>query len=345
VALAVIDQQGRTAFTNVIGFHTGFDLCGRNRNFMPVFRLLLPLLLIGLSLPAHAQGCSDAGFCTMGAMRPDQPFHRNNKFHLSAMEISFYRGTTTLSPVVYVATADLNFSINARNSVQLKLPYQWVSGRLAETEGVGDWSLCYTHNLLRTDRFDLSYSVGAKIPTNASDKSVNQLPLPMYYQTSLGTHDLVGGLSLLSRKWLFATGIQAPFGKNGNRFVWSAWDGTEEEAYVDRYHQARDLRRGIDIMLRVERNFRLSRWNFSAGLLPIYRISRDAFTNSRGQRVVARETTGLALSGIVTAGYSFNVKSSVRLLLGHKIMLRPLNPDGLTREFVSSVSYVYRFSI
>jgi hypothetical protein len=51
----------------------------------------------------------------------------------------------------------------------------------------------------------------------------------------------------------------------------------------------------------------------------------------------------MALSGIATAGYSFNVKSGIRLLLGRKITQREVNPDGLTRVNVSTISYYYRF--
>jgi hypothetical protein len=310
-----------------------------------VVRVLIVLWCSFISFQSVAQGCSDAGFCTMGAMKPDQLFNKKLRFQLNSMEFSFYRGTTTLTPRIFVATADLNFTLSNRSSLQVKLPYQWVTGRLADTEGIADLSICFTRNFLSTDRFNINYSLGAKIPTNDSDRSINSLPLPMYYQTSLGTFDFVGGFSLLSRKWLLATGIQVPFGENNNQFIWSAWDGTEEESYVDRYAQAKDLRRGIDVMLRVERNFRLSRWNFSAGLLPIYRINRDAFTNSRGLRVISPDASGLALSGIVTTGYSFNTKSQVRLLLGHVLVQRKLNPDGLTREFVSSITYVYRFAL
>jgi hypothetical protein len=279
----------------------------------------------------------------MGAMKPDQPYNKKIEFKLRTMELSFYRGTTTLTPVIYVATADLNFSLNRRNTLQVKLPFQFVEGRLATTSSLGDISLCLTRNIYTSDRFDLNLSVGGKIPTNSSDLNRDGLPLPMYYQTSLGTYDAIAGLSLVNRRWLFATGIQIPLNQNSNQFIWSAWDGTEEESYVDRYNQAKDLKRGIDVMLRVERNFRLSRFNFSAGLLPIYRIRRDEFTNSTGARVISNDATGLALSGIVTGGYSFNTQSSLRLLLGHKIVQRELNPDGLTREFVSSISYSYRF--
>ncbi len=310
--------------------------------------LLLACCLVSVHF-ALAQGCSDAGFCTMGAMKPDQPYNKKVAIKLRSMELSFYRGTTTLTPVVYVATADLNFSLTRKSSFQVKLPYQFVTGRLANTSGAGDISLCYTRNIYSSDQFDLNLSFGGKIPTNKSDKSVDGLPLPMYYQTSLGTYDLISGISLINRKWLLATGIQVPLNQNNNQFVWSDWAFTSEKEYVDRYNQAKDLRRGIDVMLRVERNFRFSRFNFSAGLLPIYRIKRDEFTrsgqefNSPQTRVSPETVKGLACSVIFTTGYSFNAKSGMKLLLGHKIVQRDLNPDGLTREFVSSVTYFYRF--
>ena len=304
------------------------------------------LFLVGLAVTqvnCFAQGCSDAGFCTMGAMKPDQPYNKKVQLRLRTMELSFYRGTTTLTPVIYVATADFNFSLNQKNTFQLKVPYQFVSGRLANTGSVGDISLCFTRNIFSSDKFDLNLSVGGKIPTNQSDKSVDGRPLPMYYQTSLGTYDFITGLSFINRKWLFATGIQIPLNENNNQFIWSAWNGTDEKAYVDLYTQAKNLRRGIDVMLRVERNFRWSQFNCSIGLLPIYRINRDEFTNSDNIRVIREDASGLALSGIVTAGYNFNTRSGVRLLIGQKIIQRDLNPDGLTRELVNSVTYIYRF--
>ncbi|HEY8934158.1 MAG TPA: hypothetical protein VIM65_03025, partial [Cyclobacteriaceae bacterium] len=53
--------------------------------------LTLLILVIAL-LKAQSQGCSDAGFCTMGAMKPDQPFNKKIEFKLRSMEVSFYRG-------------------------------------------------------------------------------------------------------------------------------------------------------------------------------------------------------------------------------------------------------------
>lgn len=292
---------------------------------------------------SFTQGCSDAGFCTMGAMKPDQPFNKKIEIKLRSMEISFYRGTTPLTPVIYVATADLNFSVNSKTSFQLKLPYQMVQGRLANTSGLGDISLCITRNLFNSEKFDINFSVGGKIPTNKSDKDIDNHPLPMYYQTSLGTYDFITGISFVSRNWLLATGIQIPFNKNHNQFLWNAWKGTQDEAYINEYNQAKELKRGTDIMFRVERNWRFSRLNFSLGLLPIYRINNDEINNPNNVRLKPDGAKGLTLSAIFTTGYSFNVQSGLKLLLGHKLIQRDNNPDGLTREFVSTLGYYYRF--
>ncbi len=280
----------------------------------------------------------------MGAMKPDQPYNKRVSVRLTSMDLSFYRGTTTLTPIVYVATADMSFSLTRRSSFQVKLPYQAVTGRLADTNGLGDISLCYTRNIYSSDQFDLNFSLGGKIPSNHSDKSTQGLPLPMYYQTSLGTYDFISGISLINRKWLFATGIQIPLNQNQNQFLWGAWkNGPEDFAYIERYARAKDLRRGIDVMFRAERNFRFSKFNFSVGLLPIYRITKDEFTNPLGEREKPSGAYGLALSGIGTVGYNFDVRSGIKLLVGHKIQQRKDNPDGLTRELVTSIIYNYRF--
>lgn len=325
-------------------FENGAKLPNLANHLMRKIVLVIAGLYVVTLHLAHAQGCSDAGFCTMGAMKPDQPYNKKMQVRLRSMELSFYRGTTTLTPIVYVATADMNFSLTSKSTFQVKLPYQAITGRLANTGGLGDISLCYTRNLSSSDAFDVNISLGAKIPSNKSDKSTNGFPLPMYYQTSLGTYDAIAGLSLINRKWLFATGIQVPLNENNNQFLWGRWAGSSEDpSYIERYSKANLLKRGTDVMLRAERNFRLSRFNMSFGLLPIYRITRDKIVEGNGTITRSNEAQGLALSGIMTLGYSFNVRTGIKLLVGHKIVQRKVNPDGLTRELVTSVTYFYRF--
>ncbi|MBL7849370.1 MAG: hypothetical protein JNN04_00615 [Cyclobacteriaceae bacterium] len=311
--------------------------------------LRLSVFLVLIPLGVRSQGCSDAGFCTMGAMKPDQPYNKRVKLKLRTIDFSLYRGTTTLTPIVQVATLDFNFSLNDRNAIQVKLPYQWVNGTLGSTATIGDISLCYTRNIFSSDRFDINASFGAKVPTNNSNLKTGPNSLPMYYQTSLGTYDLIAGISLINRQWLFATGIQVALNRNGNQFDWNRWQTNDPTKldYVKQYDNSTELQRGVDVMLRIERNFRLARFNFTVGLLPIYRITADEITNFQGKRVTKNAEgevgKGLALSGIITTGYSFNARSGIRLLLGHKLAQRDFNPDGLTREFVMSLGYSYRF--
>ncbi|MEZ4972185.1 MAG: hypothetical protein R2820_02695 [Cyclobacteriaceae bacterium] len=313
-------------------------------------RFVIGAYLAVLAFQVNGQGCSDAGFCTMGAMKPDQPFNKKVEFKLRSMEFSFYRGTTTTSPIVYVATADLSFSINRKTFFQVKLPYQAVNGNFGSTNGLSDISLSLTRTLKSTDKYDINATVGGKIPSNNSDLSDptrNNIDFPMYYQTSLGTYDVIAGISLKTRDWLFATGIQHPFNENENTFKFKEWpqpDVYPDSLYVRTYFESNKLKRGTDVMLRVERNFRFAQYNFSLGALPIFRITKDEIEDpDTGLRKKLDGTTGMALSIIGTFGYSLNVRSGVRLLMGVKLTDREVNPDGLTRNMVSTVSYYYRF--
>lgn len=260
------------------------------------------------------------------------------------MEVSFYRGTTTTSVKIYVATADLNFSLNSKNSFQVKIPYLATQGSFGETSGLSDISLCFTRNIFSTEKYDINFSLGTKIPTNQSDLSEDGKPLPMYYQTSLGTYDAIAGVSFINRNWLFATGIQHAFNQNENKFLWNTWPDYPSQEYVQKYGRAYELKRGTDIMLRIERNFRFSRVNITLGLLPIYRVNKDEIgTPLSDERFKLDDAQGLAMSAIGTAGYSFNVQSGMRFLYGHKIVQRKENPDGLSRVEVMTLSYYYRF--
>ncbi len=319
--------------------------------------LLLSILLC-YSLNTFSQGCSDAGFCTMGAMKPDQSYSRKIDFKLRSVELNYYRGTTTLTPIVEVYTADIAYGISDRTSFQVKIPYQKVEGNFGENAGMGDISFSFSRIMNTGKDFQLGLTVGGKIPSGyANDKASGKAAtfgkdgstpgdLPMYYQVSLGTYDFVAGGSLINEKWLFATGIQIPvIHQNRNDFRWGKWPeypGGPE--YTQKYFLANNLKRGIDVMVRAERNFRFLNYNFSVGLLPIYRITKDErFDFANNKNIKIEGSTGFAVSGLVSAGYNFNVNNSVKLIYGYKFADRDMNPDGLTRHDVISVSYIYRF--
>ncbi len=320
-----------------------------------MFKKLLPtIIFVGLFQVCFSQGCSDAGFCTMGAMRPDQAYNKSINFKLRALELNQYKGETTLSPVINVTTLDFTFGINDNTSVQVKVPYMSVKGNLGKTSGISDLSYSLTTKVIDSDNYDVNITVGGKIPTNNSDlkEEQNNVDFPMYYQTSLGTWDVIAGASILNSKWLFAFGVQVALNQNSNDFRYEEWDfypgGME---YIQSHDLANNLQRGTDIMLRVERNFRFSKFNFNIGVLPIIRITPDEILNTSdrdgsvaiGERYNPGGTTGAAVSLVAGGGYSFNVNSALRLTYGYKLAQRDNNPDGLTRNTVLALAYLIRF--
>lgn len=316
---------------------------------------LLVLLLVQFAFfnNSKGQGCSDAGFCTMGAMKPDQAYNKKVKLKLRSIELSYYQGQSTLSPVITVINLDAGFSITKNLSGQFKLPYYSVKGSFDNTSALGDISLSLTQRLVDTDNFDLSATIGTKIPTNdanikSSGKKVDGskgLSLPMYYQTSLGSFDFVAGASLISSKWLIATGVQMALTANKN--TWWAGDWVPiypSEEYVRSYDDANLLKRGTDVMLRVERNFRFTKYSFNIGLLPIFRISKDQTVDrDTGEYRKLDGTTGMALTALGGATYNFNINSTVKFTYGQKLTDRDVNPDGLTRHSVMILAYLFRF--
>lgn len=327
--------------------------------------LFLVILVFFISLNSFSQGCSDAGFCTLGAMKPNQNYSRKVNLKLRSIEFNTYYGLTMFHLAVYNMSADVNIGITDKITAQVKLPYQYVDGLLANTHGLGDISLSATRNIFSTDKFQINFSLGAKIPTGKSNKKSDEgLPLPSYYQTTLGTWDFIAGVSLITKNWLFATGYQQALNHNGNEFLWGPWRNNEDKIIADRYPKSKHILRGKDLMFRVERNFRFSNWNVYAGILWIHRITKDNFLDADNMPKDVKNSDGPAISLLFGGGYRFNTHSAIKLMVGlnakvlfdidyiKRISVFPQggkevdferNPDGLSRKYVASIGYEYRF--
>ena len=79
-------------------------------------------------------------------------------------------------------------------------------------------------------------------------------------------------------------------------------------------------------------------------LLSIYRISKDQIIDDQTNEYKKLDgTTGLALTALGGFGYNFNVNNTVKLSYGYKLEDRKVNPDGLTRDDVVIIAYLFRF--
>ena len=303
--------------------------------------VLFIFILLSIHKTVYSQGCSDAGFCTMGAMRPNQSFGAKNTIKLRSVELLQYAGYTHFKDLIITSLADINLGIGKRGSAQIKLPYTSVTGSLGKTQGMGDISYSYTYAVVAKANYQILATLGGKIPTNGADKySSDNRPLPMYYQTSLGTFDGVAGISFLTRNWLLATGFQHAFNANQNEFRWSVWNGNP---LAIQYPPSWNLKRGNDVMFRIERNFRSTKWNGYLGLLTIYRINKDEISNTETTTKLVNGSTGAAVTGLAGIGYKFSTKVAVKAMFGDKLIKRVTNPDGLSREWVATLSIEVKF--
>jgi len=317
---------------------------------MPFKNRLYILLFLGLILISpnlHSQGCSDAGFCTMGALSPEQDFKKDRNIKIRSLELGFYEGQTTITPSVRAGMVNASFSLK-------KLIFQTkflVQGNYGGNFGdvplrLGDISLSISKILIYNYKFSINGTAGFKISTgNGNLKDEHGRSLPMYYQANLGSHDFVLGGSFLTRKWLISTGLQIPIIHfNNNQFDYSEWQDYPSESYLRLYPEATNLKRGADAMARIERDFRFSKISFNIGFLAIYRFTKDRVLSSETNDYLKMEgTIGFATTLLFGFHYRINTRNTIKLGYGDQIRDRIKNPDGLSRKHVITVSYQIKF--
>ncbi len=328
----------------------------KHLNLLRIFSLgsaFFPFLLFSLFFVSstffaekmYAQGCSDAGFCTMGAMKPDQHFSKSVNFKLRSVKIEQYLGITQFDNKIQATTLDFNIGLSSKSTFQFKIPYMKSEHAGWFLEGIGDISLSYTKNIFASEKYQINATLGGKIPTgNSNGKIKSGQTLPMYYQVSLGTYDLVFGTSFISERWLIAAGYQKALNENGNEFSYSLWEGHKRQKEILKYPESYRLMRSGDVMLRLERNFRFSRFSFNAGTLFIHRFNEDRIKNPKtGETFRAAGSSGTAWTLLLGAQYRLSTKISIIGTFGEKITTRKFNPDGLSRGRVYVLACQYNF--
>lgn len=326
-------------------FIKNFFYCGMKR-----ITLLIALsIFVFVQTKTFAQGCSDAGFCTIGGLNPQiaadtlgEERYLKNNFHLSP---TFAIGEQNVMILHY--TPEVNLTIVKGLMWQAKMPYVYAWGNLGNNYGIGDVStaLTYTHHFERTT--SLAFTLGSKIPTHDASTCENGRPLPMPYQRSLGTFDGILGIKFMYKTWNFSLGYQRVLiNKNNNGFLVTKWSSDED---AQKYFMSNKLSRGDDVMLRAEKLFMVKKLNLSAGLLGIYRLTKDRYTDESGtdKSGIEKEITGsdgITLNITGSATYIFTPKSSFGMNFGFPVLVREMRADGLTRSLVVSLVYQINFN-
>ncbi len=300
-----------------------------------IIRIALCIGLVLALSPAGtmAQGCSDAGFCTVGNLKAEPHGFGKDKLPKGRLTLITPVGVGDDDVLVFAPALQYDWYANERLTLQGKITGNIASGNLGSASGPGDIYLTANYVFTPKKAWRWQALLGVKMPLSDASLEAGGRPLPMQYQSSLGTFDLLAGISAAAQKWFFAFAWQQPLTQsNQNEFLPGEWPLNQGLAYPP----SRQLMRKADILLRGTRQFNFSpKWTANAGMLAIWHLGEDEYLEpdfNSPKEINGSE--GLTLN--VTSGIWWQASSRTRVGLtgGFPLVIRDVRPDGLTRSFV-----------
>ncbi|WP_430815515.1 hypothetical protein [Carboxylicivirga sp. RSCT41] len=298
--------------------------------------LTILFVLTLFTVPFHSacsQGCSDAGFCTIHSIKPvlgDSLKSRNNTFKAGVSYGSAQYNVSVVTPYLEYIYHFRHVALSAKLLMGIR------SGDLGTTSGLADVILTSSWNLNEK----LQLVGGVKLPFNKADQAAGGLPLPMSYQTSLGTYDLITGASWRMKKLTLTAAWQHPLTQNDNAFLFDDYpDGILSDPYIS----TNGYERKGDVLLRITHRSSIGeKWTLLSSVLPIYHLGNDSYQDRDGNEVTIEKSKGLTLNLNVFFNYHLSSNTALEFSLGAPVIARENRPDGLS-QFSLGVEYVVRF--
>ncbi len=302
-------------------------------------RLTLKIAFICLHviLPKYTfgQGCSDAGFCTINSFKPNS----NDSIKATNKQFKFgmFFGKADQSIYAYGSYIEYNRQLNDNYTIDIKLTSMAQNGNDISVFGLSDVFINASYKASK----NLNLTIGTKIPLSKSNKSLNNLALPMDYQASLGTFDLILGIAYQINKIQLIAAIQQPITQNDNQFFASNYP---TDSPLRSFQSTNKFKRSGDVLLRVSYFISVKdKFKLTLSILPIYHLSNDKYTDELTIEKEILGSQGLTLNGNIYLDYEINRKNAIQLNLGAPFIVRDSRPDGLTRKFVANLEYRIKF--
>jgi len=296
--------------------------------------LFLAVIFMPFIQNVFAQGCSDAGFCTVDGFKPAT--HDTVKKYVNQFKIGGFYGSADNAITVYGSYLEYNRQINDKMGLDVKLTSIAQSSTALTTFGLSDVFVNYNYTMNKKVKLTL----GTKLPLSNAQKSSNNLPIPMDFQSSLGTVDLIFGIGLEVKKFKIVAAIQQPLTQNKNQYLNTAYI---PNIYLSTFQSTNKFVRSGDVLLRLSYPMELSKkWILTPSILPIYHLKNDKFTNEMNQEVEILKSNGLTLNGNMYLDIELNSRNFLQLNAGMPFIVRDVRPDGLTRSFIANIEYRFK---
>lgn len=303
---------------------------------------LFTLVLFIAALNADAQGCSDAGVCTIHSIKNNTMKADENDSSKNEVVVGFNFGKGERSISYYTSEVEYTRTIAKQISLTGKIEYTAINGELAHVNGAGDLFLSVNHSFDTKKKWQKSFVVGFKIPFDDANTGKNGIFLPMPYQTSLGTTDLVLGLNFMHESFGATIAVQQPLKPvNGNSFLPENYSSIPLAA---KYLPTNEFSRKGDVLVRLSYDFDINKkFSIRPSLLSIYHEANDTYLDGNKVRKEIVGSTGFTINGNLFLQYELNKTSGFELSFGAPFVVRDKRPDGLTRHFVAALDYKIKF--
>lgn len=299
------------------------------------FKILLIFILSLTTYYANAQGCSDAGFCTINSIKPNSSDTVTESTNQVKVGVSLGSADNSIS--IFGNYIEYNRQVTNSFGIDAKITSLSQSGNGISNIGISDIYL--TGNYKVNEKLKLI--LGTKIPLTDGNKKKDNIALPMDYQSSLGTFDLIFGAGYEIKKIQLVLAFQQPMSQNKNEFIAENYPVNSK---IREFQSTNKFKRSSDVLLRVSYPVKLGeKFRITPSLLPIYHLSNDKYTNNLRIENEIKGSQGLTLNGNAYLDYEINNKNALQLNVGMPFVVRDARPDGLTRSFVVNLEYKVKF--
>ena len=292
---------------------------------------LIFLLTVGKTI---AQGCSDAGICSI-----NHGFQSDEKQFKNTIEVAAIYSLGEADVKYFSPYVSYTKRFNDRYSFTSKVTFSTAHGSFGTRSQFGDAFLVGNYTFKEKHNKQWSTLIGLKFPLTASNLKINGYSLPLDYQSSLGTIDLFLGTNLHYKKWDFNGALQLPVVNLNKNSYFKEYGGTDDFPSTNLFE------RKPDALLRATYSIKTpnKKFTFKPNVLFIYHLGEDTYENIFSQRESIKGSDGLTINGNLITSYNLNKQSSLELSLATPFAVRDIRPDGLTRSFVAGILYQYSF--
>ena len=309
-------------------------------------RTIIVVLLLSFTfyINTAAQGCSDAGFCTAGSLSVNTHDDTSNAAQ-TWVSAAFSYGLSDFDVQVISPRLEVRHSFDSVWQASARIGMQITNGDLTSTIGLSDVIVTGGCNLLP----ELQLTLGAKFPLNNADMRISypslppegsplNAPLPMDYQPSLGTIDVIAGVVWHLGDFSLAAAMQQPLTQNSNTFTPDVYPATSA---AHQYHPTNGFNRQADVLLRA--SYMLSTFEeklrMHLSVLPIYHVANDTYVDSTSVRREIVGSRGVTLNAALLFEYVLSDYNRIELTIAAPVVVRTIRPDGLTRSILIGVEY------